>query len=261
MYMEIIAAYCTDVGNVKEINQDSLSVKVVNSPNGKIVFAVVCDGMGGLEHGEVASREVVVAFSNWFSLQFAKMVADDTFTSELVRGQWQALVEKMNENIGEYAEQKGMMMGTTVSALLFYQGQFYVCHVGDSRIYKIDSKVEQMTNDHTLVAQEVALGTLTEEEAAVDPRRSILLQCVGASDVVETQYEMGRVEEDTTFLLSSDGFVHLVSEDELYERFHPQGVLDKEQLSKKCQDTVKLVMDRGERDNVSVIAVTIKQDK
>jgi serine/threonine protein phosphatase PrpC len=47
----------------------------------------------------------------------------------------------------------------------------------------------------------------------------------------------------------------------LYERFHPQGVLDKEQLSKKCQDTVKLVMDRGERDNVSVIAVTIKQDK
>jgi serine/threonine protein phosphatase PrpC len=257
--MEIIAAYCTDVGNVKEINQDSLSVKVVNSPKGKIVFAVVCDGMGGLEHGEVASREVVVAFNNWFASRFAKVVAEDSFTSEQVRIQWQDLVTTMNEKIGEYAEQNGMMMGTTVSVLLLYQGEYYICHVGDSRIYKIDDKVEQLTEDHTLVAQEVALGYLTEEEAAVDSRRSILLQCVGASVEVETQYQMGRVESDVTFILSSDGFVHLVSEKELLDVFCPEKILDKGQLSHKCEETVKLVMNRGERDNISVIAVTVKK--
>jgi serine/threonine protein phosphatase PrpC len=257
--MEIIAAYCTDVGNVKEINQDSLSVKVVNSPKGKIVFAVVCDGMGGLEHGEVASREVVVAFNNWFTSHFAKMVTEDSFAPEQVRVQWQKLVNTMNAKIGEYAEQNGMMMGTTVSALLLFQGEYYICHVGDSRIYKIDEKVEQLTEDHTLVAQEVALGYLTEEEAAVDSRRSILLQCVGASTEVDTQYQMGRVESEVTFILSSDGFVHLVSEKELLKVFHPKEISDKGQLSHKCEETVKLVMERGERDNISVIAVTVKQ--
>ena len=60
--MEVISSYYTNVGNVKTTNQDSLSVEVVNSPNGRIVFAVVCDGMGGLDQGELASKEVVLAF-------------------------------------------------------------------------------------------------------------------------------------------------------------------------------------------------------
>lgn len=256
--MEIIASYYTDVGSVKEMNQDSLSVKVVNSPRGKIVFAIVCDGMGGLEQGELASKEVVVAFNNWFATQFAQMVAENTFSEERVYDQWKEQIEIMNNRLSEYANNQGTMMGTTISVLLVYRGDYFICHVGDSRIYRIGSSVNQITVDQTLVAQEVELGHLTEEEAMVDPRRSILLQCVGASDVIKPQFETGNITEEVTFLLSSDGFVHMITEEEIYHYFRPEAIIDKEQLAKTCEVVTKLVLDRGERDNITVIAVVFK---
>lgn len=256
--MEIIASYYTDVGSVKEINQDSLSVKVVNSPRGKIVFALVCDGMGGLEQGELASKEVVVAFNNWFATQFAQMVAENSFTQESVDDQWQELIEAVNTRLSEYADNQGMMMGTTLSALLIYKGEYFICHVGDSRIYQINQSVNQITQDHTLVAKEIEMGVLTEAEALVDPRRSILLQCVGASGVVEPQYEKGTITGETTFLLASDGFTHMISEEEIYQYFRPEALTDKDKITDICEKTTCLVKERGERDNITVIAVVVK---
>lgn len=257
--MDIFASYYTDVGNVKEINQDSLSVKVVNSPRGKIVFAIVCDGMGGLEQGELASKEVVVAFNNWFAVQFAQLVADNTFSPEIVFEQWKEVTEVMNNRLGEYAVQQGMMMGTTVSALLVYKGAYFVYHIGDSRIYQINNSLKIITQDQTLVAQEIRMGRLTEEQAKIDPRRSILLQCVGASEEIVPQFETGTITEDTTFLMSSDGFVHLISENEIYENFCPEVLTDKEHITATCEAATKLVMQRGERDNITVVVIVLKQ--
>lgn len=257
--MEIIASYYTDVGNVKEMNQDSLSVKVVNSPRGKIVFAMVCDGMGGLEQGELASKEVVMAFNNWFTSRFAQIVAENTFTEESIYEQWQELIEIVNARMSEYAEQQGMMMGTTLSVLLVYKGEYFICHVGDSRIYCINQAVRQITRDQTLVAQEIEMGKLTVEEALHDPRRSILLQCVGASEVIEPQYEKGVVSGDITFLLATDGFVHTLSVEEIYQRFRPELLKDKMQLESACEETTKLAMERGEKDNITVIAIVMKE--
>lgn len=256
--MDIFASYYTDVGNVKEINQDSLSVKIVNSPRGKIIFAIVCDGMGGLEQGELASKEVVVAFNNWFAVQFAQLVADNTFSPELVLKQWKEVTETMNSRLGEYALQQGMMMGTTVSALLVYKGEFFIYHIGDSCIYRIDKRLKKMTQDQTWVAQEVRMGRMTEDEAKVDPRRSILLQCVGASGEIVPQFETGAVTEDTTFLMSSDGFVHMISEKELFDRFCPVVLNDKQRIAESCEEATKLVMQRGERDNITVVAIVLK---
>ena len=256
--MEIIAACYTDAGSIKQINQDSLSLKVADSPKGKILFAVVCDGMGGLEHGEVASREVVVAFNNWFSNRFAKMVAEDSFSKEILDEQWITLITMMNERIAEYAAQRGVMMGTTATALLVFGGEYFVCHVGDSRVYRIDEDVELITTDHTLVEQEVAFGRMTRKEAMEDPRRNILLQCVGASDFVVPQLETGEVLMDTTFILSSDGFVHVVAEEELKEWFAPRQIEGKRQLEETCRKVVKCIMKRGERDNITVVAAALK---
>lgn len=257
--MEIITAYYTDVGQVKTINQDSLSVKVVNSPQGKIVFAIVCDGMGGLEQGEIASKETIVELNDWFMTQFAKMVADNTVSEDAVYQQWQERIERVSARLGAYAQSQGVTMGTTLTAILIYKAEYYVCHVGDSRIYRIDDVVNQVTTDHTLVAKEVELGYLTEEQAKIDPRRSILLQCVGASEVIEPQFEKMSVTEDTTFILSSDGFVHLITEEEMYRHFRPEVIEDKKQLTDICEAAVKVAMKRGERDNITVIAVVLKQ--
>ena len=256
--MEIFTSYYTDKGTVKQVNQDSFSVKVVNSPRGKIAFVTVSDGMGGLEMGEVASKEVVVAYNNWFVTQFADMVKTDRFTKEELFEQWQDLADALNTKLETYAGNQGMMMGTTLSALLIYRDRYYVCHIGDSRIYKIDSAIEQITEDQTLVAQEVRLGMLTEDEAQSDPRRSILLQCIGASAIIEPQYETGNIEGEVTFLLCSDGFIHMNTEVELFNTFSPWNIKDKEQGNALCKEMVQHAEELGERDNITVVAVVTR---
>lgn len=256
--MEILTSYFTHQGNVKKMNQDSLSVKVINSPKGRLAFALICDGMGGLEQGELASKEVVIAFNNWLVTEFAWMITEDNFSEELLKQQWQTIIETMNDSLGVYANQHGKMMGTTVSAILLYQGRYYICHVGDSRIYKFDTDICQLTEDHTLVAQEVRMGMLTEEEAQKDPRRSVLLQCVGASDIINPQYESGDISGETTFILCSDGFVHMLSKEELKNGFMPGNIQNKEQGNEICEQLVRLAMERGEQDNITVIAIVTK---
>lgn len=256
--MEIFISYGTSKGNIKKVNQDSFSAKVVNSPQGKIGFAIICDGMGGLEQGELASKEVVIAFNNWFATEFARMVADNSFQKDLLFEQWQNIVETLNTRIGNYASGQDMMMGTTMSVILVYKSRYYICHVGDSRIYKLDSNLWQLTEDQSVVAQEVRMGILTEETAKTDPRRSVLLQCIGASIQIAPQYEDGTISEDSVFLLCSDGFVHLIRQEEMIDAFSPENIASKEQGDKACNEKIQLVMERGERDNITVIAVVVK---
>lgn len=256
--MEIIAAFYTDIGRFKQINQDSLSVKIVNSPHGKIVFALVCDGMGGLEHGELASKETILAMNQWFQNEFAMLVSQNKVTEENLYKQWREEVESVNDRLSAYAQTQGVSMGTTLTALLLYRGHYYICHVGDSRIYKIADRIVQITEDHSLVAREVELGYLTKEQALVDPRRSVLLQCVGASETVKPQFEKGQIPERGTFVLSSDGFVHMLSEEEIFHYFHPDSIRNKEQLTAICKEATEVVMERGERDNITVVAIACR---
>lgn len=255
--MEIFTSYGTNKGKIKKVNQDSFSIKVVNSIRGKAALAIICDGMGGLEHGELASKEVVVAFNKWFSTDFARMVSEDSFQSELLFDQWQNIIETLNFRIGNYASGQDMMMGTTLSVMLIYQNRYYIGHVGDSRIYRLDRDLYQLTQDQSVVAQEVRMGRLTEEEAKTDPRRSVLLQCVGASMIIEPQYEEGLIQEDTVFLLCSDGFVHFIDENEMKQAFSPGKLEDKEQGNMICENWIQKVMERGERDNITVVLVVV----
>lgn len=255
--MRAYASYGTDVGILKKINQDSLSLKIVNSPQGKIVFAIVCDGMGGLSKGEVASREVVVRFNNWFATDFATMIQKNSFSEVNILEQWENIVTNSNTCLSEYANSDKKMMGTTMSLLLIYKNRYYIFHVGDSCIFKIGKDLEKLTEDHTLVAEELKLGRITKEEARIDPRRNVLLQCIGASKVVCPQFESGEIIEDTAFLLTSDGFVHEISEHEIYQKFSPQHLENQELISEECENAIQLVKDRGEKDNITVIAIVV----
>ena len=141
--MGFSAVYNTDVGIKKKTNQDSLAIKIADTPNGQVVFSLVCDGMGGLAKGEVASKEVITAFCNWFDTQFVEMVDNNSFSEELLRYQWIRLAVEQNEKIKAYGEQNGFMLGTTISAILIYREMYYILHVGDSRVYEITSGIRQ----------------------------------------------------------------------------------------------------------------------
>lgn len=250
--MEYIAAYHTDVGITKKTNQDSMAIKIVETTEGKVAFGIVCDGMGGLSKGELASKEVVVAFCEWFDKVLIDDIENGMFEELRLMHQWDDIVQTQNRRLGEYGAQNSIMLGTTLSAILLYKDMYYIVHVGDSRIYSLAQSVMILTNDQTFIAREMAAGRMTAEQAKIDPRRSVLLQCVGASQVVEPEFTKGPMLRNAVYMLCSDGFRHQITEDEMLEKIGPVVALDEEKMKFGCIYLTELVKNRRETDNITV---------
>jgi len=252
--MKYLLACQTDVGSVKQTNQDSLLIKRAICNEEQLVLAVVCDGMGGLQKGEVASASLVREFSRWFEEELPEILKQaDVETGILLS--WDSLLKEMNERISAYGKQHEIQLGTTVTAIIFVNNEYFVAHVGDSRAYELGEQMFQITRDQTLVAREVEQGLLTEEEAEQDSRRSVLLQCIGASEQIVPAYIKGNVHKDAVYLLCCDGFRHVISSQEIYEHFRPEEMVDEDILEERCRELIRLNMERGEQDNISVIAI------
>ena len=215
--MNFIVSGNTDIGITKSTNQDSLSIKVMNTQQGRMAFVVLCDGMGGLEKGEVASASVVRAFDEWVRTELPQLCYSPLDDS-VIREQWENIINEQNERIKAYGVGLGIKLGTTLTAMLITQNRFYVINVGDSRAYELYNGIRQITNDQTFVAREVALGNMTEEQAKNDSRRSVLLQCIGASDKVYPDMFFGDTRQNAVYMLCCDGFRHEISSDEIYEK-------------------------------------------
>ena len=252
--MDFIISAHTDVGIVKETNQDSLSVMVLNTPQGRMAFAVLCDGMGGLAKGEVASATVIHAFRRWASEELPKLCAAP-LQDITIRTQWERIITEQNERIKAYGARQGVRLGTTAVVLLLTQTRSYLLNVGDSRAYLLRDGLYQLTADQTFVAREIALGHMTPEQALVDPRRNVLLQCVGASDRVYPDMFFGEVRPGTVYMLCSDGFRHEITPQEIYEKLQPARMTDEETMRRSAWELVELNKQRRERDNISVALI------
>lgn len=255
--MDYIVAYHTDVGTVKDTNQDALASKVVETKYGKIAFGIVCDGMGGLAKGELASKEVITAMCDWFDNEFVPMVGRGIFSEEVLINRWNQIVQEENSKLGRYGKENDIMLGTTLSAILMYDEYYYIVHVGDSRIYELSDEVSQLTTDQTFIAREIAAGRMTVEQAKVDPRRSVLLQCVGASPVVNPEFVKGKIRKNTSYMLCSDGFRHQISADEMLNKIGPNEAATEEKIEYGCMFLTELDKERGETDNISVLVMNV----
>lgn len=246
----------TDVGIKKDTNQDSLCVKQAETEKGTILLAIICDGMGGLEKGEVASATVINAFSTWFENELPSILANDSYFED-TKYRWDRIIKEQNQNIGEYGRKNHIQLGTTISAIIVFEdGKYLIGHVGDSRVYRItDEELEVLTLDQTLMAQKVRNGTMTQEEAERDPRRNMLLQCVGASKTVEPDYIEGSVSANQCYMLCSDGFRHVVTADEIKAAFAPSVNMTEDAMKSNVIKLVELNKERGERDNITAILV------
>lgn len=254
--MQVLTALHTDVGIRKQTNQDSLLLKVAQTSVGKVVLAVVCDGMGGLEKGELASATVISAFSKWFDKDLPPLLQNQNWNE--IQARWNLLLKEQNQRIGEYGKRLNINLGTTFSGLLIIDEHFFLIgHVGDTRVYKIDSKLELLTEDQTLVNREVQRNNLTPEQAEKDPRRNVLLQCLGASRVVEPQFISGKPTLHTVFMLCSDGFRHMISKEEIYQAFAPEKLMTEQQMKNKAIELVELNKVRNETDNISIILIKV----
>lgn len=253
--MNFIISANTDVGLVKETNQDALSVLSLSTPIGPMAFAILCDGMGGLSKGEVASGTVVNAFRNWAETVLPTLCSSVP-EDHVIRQQWVDLIREQNDKIKQYGDNAGVRLGTTAVIMLLTQTRYYILNVGDSRAYEIDDhSIRQITNDHTFVAMEVALGHMTEEEARVDPRRNVLIQTVGSTEAVSPEMFFGDVRQDAVYMLCSDGFRHEISEQEINRDFAPSALSSFEDMKSAGEALIGLNKERMERDNISVVLV------
>ncbi len=248
----------TDVGIHKKTNQDSISLTVAETPNGKCCFAVVCDGMGGLADGEVASGTVIKEFRRWFEESFPVILADGGSIEDEVTTEWDVLCSRLNETIQSDGKARGIRLGTTITALLLYRGKYIVMNVGDTRAYEITQDgIRQITEDQTFVSREVKEGRMTPEQALVDERRNILLQCIGASQAVYPDMYFGEIQNESVYMLCVDGFRHEISPEELAYYFSPLLLHTKEDMKKSCDYLISENKRRLEQDNITVGLVRV----
>ena len=254
--MNFIIYAMTDVGIKKHTNQDSYNVRTLNTNLGKMVFAVLCDGMGGLEKGEVASSSLVNAFVRWVDEKLPE-ICERGITDNEIRSDWTEIAITYNEKIKQYSNKLGLTtgIGTTVTALLLTEKRYYIINVGDTRVYEIQNGLRVLTKDQTLVAQEVEKGLITQAQADSDPRRSILLQCIGASKEVYPDMFFGDTKLNAVYMLCTDGFRHEISEDEIYNYFNPDVMSDVNNMHRSSENLIELDKQRQENDNISVITI------
>lgn len=246
--MRFLVHASTEKGNYRSTNQDSICVRKAEWRANEILMAVVCDGMGGLSKGELASAVTVRSFAEWFDKELPGII--ENVALEEIGRQWDERLHKISEKMKQYGNQSGKSMGTTFTGILMMGGKYVMVHVGDSRIYKIQKNAVQLTADHTYVAREIAAGRMTEEEALHSPKRNTLSQCIGASKNLLPECRFGNVYHGDTFVICSDGFRHKITSHEMACYFQK-----KDTLENICSDLIQINMERGEKDNISVVAI------
>jgi PPM family protein phosphatase len=230
----------TDPGRKRRRNEDSF---VIDPP----LFAVA-DGMGGAQAGEVASRLAAAAFREFHG-------ADDLDPEERLA----AIIQEANRRIYERAAGDAQVsgMGTTITAALVGDDALVIGHVGDSRAYRLRSgRFEQLTDDHSLVADLVRSGRLTPEEAETHPQRSVITRALGTDREVDVDTFAVRVEADDLFLLCSDGLTTMVDDDDIRDLLSAAN--DLEQAGKGL---VKAANKAGGEDNVTVVLFRLAEGR
>ena len=225
----------TDKGCVREENEDSF---LVASHLG--VWAVA-DGMGGHEHGRLASQLVVKELER---IRPAQSAAE-------LREHCEAAVLAANARVqGLSSARGGVTIGSTLVALLIHE-KFYACiWSGDSRMYLLrGGQITALTRDHTELADLIAKGVLTDEEARNWPRRHVITRAIGVAPEPELEMISGTLEDEDTFVLSSDGLTTHVNMAEIGE------IVATQEPQAACDRLLQLTLERGGTDNVTMVIV------
>lgn len=253
--MNFQTANHTDIGIRKKTNQDSLLIEQAQTDNyGTVLLAVVCDGMGGLAKGEVASATMIRRFSAWFNTELPAMLQRG-FNPDELRNSWEKMAVQTSNKILAYGDACGISLGTTCVCLLIISNCFYIMNVGDSRVYLLSDGIYQRTKDQSYCQREIDLGRMTPEQAAVDPQRSVLLQCIGAGEVVDPDFFAGTVNPGECYLLCSDGFAHVISPQEIYDNLNPAVSVNSAIMKQNLVKLIELDKQRGETDNITALLI------
>ncbi|MBQ6806017.1 MAG: Stp1/IreP family PP2C-type Ser/Thr phosphatase [Lachnospiraceae bacterium] len=231
----------TDIGQRRQLNQDFIYLSetpIGNLPN---VF-IVADGMGGHNAGELASRYAVETIVDEIAFSFEK-------NPVVILGK---AIEKANAYTRQKAqEDKQLMgMGTTVVIATCIGKYLEVANVGDSRLYVVNDRIEQITVDHSLVEEMIRMGGIDRKAARNHPDKNIITRAIGARDTVEADFFNLELKTGDMVLLCSDGLTNMVDDGTI------QHVLRKKvSLKERAEELVEIANYNGGKDNISVIII------
>ncbi len=231
----------TDPGLVRSVNQDAYYI----DPDGR--FFIVADGMGGHAGGQEASRIATEAIQSHLEANW--------LTDESPVGLLETALLKANQAIlqDQNSHPERSDMGTTVVVLIIRDEQFWCAHIGDSRLYRLRGpKIEQITEDHTWVAKAMKGGDITPEQARQHPWRHVLSQCLGREDLRQMDIQPVDVQMGDRLLLCSDGLTEELSDHSIANHLKSIRASEKAAIA-----LVNAAKDKGGRDNITVVIVTI----
>ena len=254
--MALVAAR-TDRGTRKPTNEDACCVEVAKTRFGDAVMAIVCDGVGGLVRGEVASSTVVARFASWFEGELPVlldgMAEVDAFPFAAVRVVWGVLLSSVNEQIRAYGASIGANLGSTFTGVIACQGRFLAAHVGDCRLYQIGPReFRQVTEDQTLLAQKLASGELSPEHAATFAQKNVILQSVGTERVLRPSFYEGAFSPDDIFVVLCDGAYRRIGGERVCRCFQGIDRTSEHAMEGACERVMRESLERGESDNLTV---------
>ena len=243
----------SDTGRVREHNEDTIGT------DGDIGLVVLADGMGGYKAGEVASgiavRTVMTLIKDAVEREDLSLSDPETGLSRsgiLLRD----AIQRANKIIYQTAKTQANCegMGTTVVAGLFFDDKLTIAHVGDSRLYRCrDGKLEQVTQDHSLLQELVSRGFYTPEEAQRAAAKNYVTRALGVEPTVDVEITEVPALKDDVYLLCSDGLSDMVEDDDIQLTINTFGA----NLETVAKQLVLLGNDNGGRDNISVVLVRV----
>lgn len=249
--MKLKYAGMTHVGMKRTHNEDNLCLLAEES------LYIVADGMGGHASGEVASAMAVETVTSFFRMTTRDEEVTWPFKEEknlrydenrLVAG-----IKFSNQRIFEAAARESRFkgMGTTIVTAFFTQGGAYLGHVGDSRGYRIrDDRIEQITDDHSLLNDYIKANKLTPEEIEHFPHKNVIVRALGMKETVQVDVNRLDPKPDDYYLLCSDGLSSMINDEKILDI-----TLKSRDLESACENLVAAANAAGGTDNITVILI------
>lgn len=238
---------CSDVGKMRNINQDA----VYYVDDEKLPLYMVADGMGGHKSGEYASNLSIHVISRLYNEKREEMVSGELEIPKFINDAFKAANETI---VKEGADDDTIRkMGTTLTMILVKDGEAYIGHIGDSRAYMIrESEIVQLTHDHSLVAELLRSGSITESEARVHPQKNVITKALGTDSEINPDIYTKELKKDDILFLCTDGLTNMIEDADIKKR-----ILMATELQEVCVMLTNEANELGGPDNITILMAKI----
>lgn len=226
--MNFIYGCYSDIGNYRPNNEDCIFVKTIGT---QICIGAVCDGVGGTQAGEVASNMAIEELNAW-----ADSIRNNSGINNLdsLSMALKKKIYEINEVVCRYSKINHIQTGSTMSGILIYNDRYLTFNIGDSRVYHINKRVEQLTTD----------------DVRIIGGKTVLSQCIGGTEKIFINTTMGDVIRNDAFIFCSDGFYKLMKQNEVIQGINK--LSDEKKAESTCLALINKVKKRDEKDNISL---------